>query len=138
MKNVLQALGDRRVRVALMTSIGVSVRGNTHDRKRRSERVVRASGNAYTIVRPGWFDYNDDDQLAIRLLQGDTRHAGHRNHLSPLGCRVRDAYDLSYPDAASHGRSLGRLLTRKWSSGAVQMSTEKLGSAERTDDGGST
>jgi uncharacterized protein YbjT (DUF2867 family) len=75
-KNVLHALGSRRVRIALMSSIGVTVRGNTHDWKRRGERLVRASGNAYTIVRPGWFDYNDDDQLAITLLQGDTRHAG--------------------------------------------------------------
>ena len=64
------------MRIALMTSIGVTRRGNTHDWKRRSERLVRASGNAYTIVRPGWFDYNEDDQLAITLLQGDTRHAG--------------------------------------------------------------
>ena len=75
-KNVLQALGGRRVRIALMTAIGVTRRGSTHDWKRRSERLVRASGNAYTIVRPGWFDYNDDDQLEITLLQGDTRHAG--------------------------------------------------------------
>ena len=75
-KHVLQALGDRRVRIALMTAIGVTRRGNTHDWKRRSERLVRASGNAYTIVRPGWFDYNDDDQQVITLLQGDTRHAG--------------------------------------------------------------
>jgi uncharacterized protein YbjT (DUF2867 family) len=75
-KNVLQALGGRRVRIALMTSIGVTVPGGTHDWKRRGERLVRASGNAYTIVRPGWFDYNDDDQLAITLLQGDTRRAG--------------------------------------------------------------
>lgn len=37
---------------------------------------IDASGNAYTIVRPGWFDYNDDDQVAIAPLQGDTRHAG--------------------------------------------------------------
>jgi len=75
-KNVLQALGGRRARIALMTAIGVTRRGNTHDWKRRSERLVRASGNAYTIVRPGWFDYNDEDQLEITLLQGDTRHAG--------------------------------------------------------------
>ncbi len=27
-------------------------------------------------MRPGWFDYNDEDQLAITFLQGDTRHAG--------------------------------------------------------------
>lgn len=75
-KNVLQALGGRPVRIALMTAIGVTRRGASHDWKRRGERLVRASGNAYTIVRPGWFDYNDDDQLAITLLQGDTRHAG--------------------------------------------------------------
>jgi uncharacterized protein YbjT (DUF2867 family) len=75
-KNVLQALGGRRVRIALMTAIGVTRRGATHDWKRRGERLVRASGNAYTIVRPGWFDYNDEDQLEITLLQGDTRHAG--------------------------------------------------------------
>jgi uncharacterized protein YbjT (DUF2867 family) len=75
-RNVLQALDGRRVRIALMTSIGVTGRGNTHDWKRRSERLVRTSGNDYTIVRPGWFDYNDDDQLQITLLQGDTRHAG--------------------------------------------------------------
>lgn len=41
-----------------------------------SERLVRASGNAYTIVRPGWFDSNNGDQLKITPLQGDTRHAG--------------------------------------------------------------
>jgi uncharacterized protein YbjT (DUF2867 family) len=75
-KNVLRALDGQHVRIALMTAIGVTRRGSTHDWKRRSERLVRASGNAYTIVRPGWFDYNNDDQLAIILLQGDTRHAG--------------------------------------------------------------
>jgi uncharacterized protein YbjT (DUF2867 family) len=52
------------------------VRGNSHDWKRRGERLVRSSGNAYTIVRPGWFDYNEDDELEVTLLQGDTRRAG--------------------------------------------------------------
>lgn len=75
-KNVLQALGGRRVRIGLMTVIGVTRRGSTHDWKRRSERLIRASGNDYTIVRPGCFDYNDDGQLEITMLQGDTRHAG--------------------------------------------------------------
>ena len=37
---------------------------------------MRASGLPYTIVRPGWFDYNDDDQHQLVMLQGDTRHAG--------------------------------------------------------------
>lgn len=30
----------------------------------------------YTIVRPGWFDYNNDDEHRIVMLQGDRRHAG--------------------------------------------------------------
>lgn len=75
-KNVLTALDGRRVRIALMTAIGVTVRSEAHDWKRRGERLVRASGNPYTIVRPGWFDYNDPDQLALTFLQGDTRRAG--------------------------------------------------------------
>jgi len=75
-KNVLEALDGTPVRIALMTAIGVTVRGNSHDWKRRGERLVRSSGNAYTIVRPGWFDYNEDDELEVALLQGDTRRAG--------------------------------------------------------------
>ena len=68
---------------ALMTSIGVTNRTGSynqttqvHDWKRRSERLVRASGRPYTIVRPGWFDYNAPDELQFVALQGDTRHAG--------------------------------------------------------------
>ncbi|TCL88812.1 uncharacterized protein YbjT (DUF2867 family) [Curtobacterium sp. PhB142] len=75
-RNVLTALDGRPVRIALMTSIGVTRRGTTHDWKRRGERLVRASGNAYTIVRPSWFDMNGPDQLEVTFLQGDTRHAG--------------------------------------------------------------
>ncbi|CCH88539.1 NAD-dependent epimerase/dehydratase (fragment) [Modestobacter italicus] len=37
---------------------------------------MRASGRAYTIVRPGWFDANDADQLNLVMLQGDRRWAG--------------------------------------------------------------
>lgn len=65
MRNVLAALGSRPARIALMTSIGVTNRTSDynrrtegHDWKRRSERLVRASGTPYTIVRPGWFDGN--------------------------------------------------------------------------------
>lgn len=82
-RNVLRALGSRKARIALMTSIGVTEREGSynrsteaHDWKRRSERLVRASGQPYTIVRPGWFDYNAPDQQRIVLLQGDRRHAG--------------------------------------------------------------
>lgn len=82
-RNTLLALDGRKVRIALMTAIGVTYMDTDHNRvsqahdwKRRSERLVRASGNEYTIVRPGWFDYNDPDQQRLVFLQGDThRHA---------------------------------------------------------------
>jgi uncharacterized protein YbjT (DUF2867 family) len=82
-RNVLSALGSRKVRIALMTSIGVTNRtgsynrsSEAHDWKRRAERLVRASECPYTIVRPGWFDYNRADEHRLAFLQGDTRQAG--------------------------------------------------------------
>jgi uncharacterized protein YbjT (DUF2867 family) len=82
-RNVLRALGARTARVALMTSIGVTDRTGAHNRsteahdwKRRAERLLRASGRPYTIVRPGWFDYNGPDEHRLVLLQGDKRQAG--------------------------------------------------------------
>lgn len=80
--NVMNAVSDQKPRVSLMTAIGVTKRVDValgtleaHDWKRRSERVVRASGCPYTIVRPGWFDYNTSHQHRLVLLQGDTRWA---------------------------------------------------------------
>jgi uncharacterized protein YbjT (DUF2867 family) len=76
-RNVLTALGRRSVRVALMTAIGVTDRRTeAHDWKRRGERLVRRSGLPYTIVRPGWFDYNKPGEYRLELLQGDRRQAG--------------------------------------------------------------
>ena len=82
-RNVLAALGGRSVRVALMTAIGVTNREGdynrrteAHDWKRRGERLVRVSGLPYTIVRPGWFDYNKPDEHRLVFLQGDRSHAG--------------------------------------------------------------
>jgi len=82
-RNVLIALGAQPARIALMTSIGITNRTGAynrateaHDWKRRSERLVRASGHPYTMVRPGWFDYNQPDELRLVLLQGDKRWAG--------------------------------------------------------------
>jgi uncharacterized protein YbjT (DUF2867 family) len=107
-KNVLDALDGRSVRIALMTAIGVTVRSEGHDWKRRGERLVRASGNAYTIVRPGWFDYNDDDQLQIRMLQGDTRRAGNPD------------------DGAISRRQIARVLVDSLTSPAADHSTFEL------------
>jgi uncharacterized protein YbjT (DUF2867 family) len=71
-RNVLTALRGRPVPIALMTAVGTTDRANEgHDWKRRAERLVRASGNEYTIVRPGWFDYNAPDQRRIVMRQGD-------------------------------------------------------------------
>lgn len=75
-RNVLDALDGRPVRIALMTTIGVTALRDSSEWKRRGERLVRASGNDYTIVRPGWFDSNDDDQLRIAPRQGDTHQTG--------------------------------------------------------------
>ncbi|EBA1891930.1 SDR family oxidoreductase [Salmonella enterica] len=81
-RNILQAL-HRPVRIALMSTIGVTERlgawnqrTEAHDWKRRAERLVRASGHPYTIVRPGWFDYHARDEHRLVLLQGDRRQSG--------------------------------------------------------------
>jgi uncharacterized protein YbjT (DUF2867 family) len=73
-RNVLSVL-EAPARIALMTTIGVTKHTPGHDWKRRGERLVRASGLPYTIVRPGWFDYNDPEQRQLVMLQGDTRWA---------------------------------------------------------------
>ena len=82
-RNILEAARNRRLRIVLMTTIGVteresawSRRSEAHDWKRRAERLVRASGQPYAIVRPGWFDCNGADELRLAPLQGDRRHAG--------------------------------------------------------------
>ncbi|MFE4468135.1 SDR family oxidoreductase [Leifsonia sp. NPDC056824] len=75
--NVLAAAAGRPVRIALMTAVGTTRPGTPYAAwKRRGERLVRASGNRYTIVRPGWFDYNSADQRAIVFRQGDTAQSG--------------------------------------------------------------
>jgi uncharacterized protein YbjT (DUF2867 family) len=74
--NTLRALGGRPVRIALMTSINVTRRDSAYrellDWKRRSERLVRASGCPYTIVRPGWFDMTRRGDQRLVPEQGDT------------------------------------------------------------------
>ena len=96
-RNVLGALGSRTARLALMTSIGVTNRAGAynrtteaHDWKRRSERLVRASGLPYTIVRPGWFDYNGPNEHRLVLLQGDTRQAGDSSDGVIARCQIAE------------------------------------------------
>ncbi len=81
-RDLLAAL-DEPARLVLMTAIGITNRDSAYNRsthgldwKRRSERLVRASGNPFTIVRPGWFDYQAPDENRPLFLQGDRRRTG--------------------------------------------------------------
>jgi uncharacterized protein YbjT (DUF2867 family)/quercetin dioxygenase-like cupin family protein len=87
---VLAALGSRQVPIVLMTSIGVTGNGGSSrdllNWKRRGERLLRASGKPYTIVRPGWFDAGTGDELRIDLRQGDAVDYGpvRREHVAEV------------------------------------------------------
>ncbi|MEU9895035.1 SDR family oxidoreductase [Streptomyces phaeochromogenes] len=77
-RNILQALDGPQPRLALMTSIYATrsdIPGNS-PWKRRSERLLRASGLPYTIVRPGWFDQAGPTQRRLVLEQGGTADGG--------------------------------------------------------------
>lgn len=72
---LLEALADRpTVPISLMTSMRTSLLPAEYEFvewKRRAERLVRTSRLWYTIVRPGWFGYQNDEERSIDLLQGD-------------------------------------------------------------------
>ena len=87
---LLDALAGRRVRVALMSSIGVTGSGGSSrgllDWKRRGERLLRASGLPYTVVRPGWFDAGSGREQHLDLRQGDRTEYGpvRREHVADV------------------------------------------------------
>jgi len=131
-RNVLQAIGDRPVRIALMTAIGVTNRaGGYHDWKRRSERLVRASGHPYTIVRPGWFDYNDADQHQLHFLQGDRRWAGSPADGVIARAQIADVLVGSLTSDAANGKTLELVAER----GPAQPDLEPLFAALAADRG---
>jgi len=74
-KLVLEALGGRAPRIVLMTSMATSRGSDDYggllNWKRRAERLVRAYGAPYTIVRPGWFDLQRPTENAVLFEQGD-------------------------------------------------------------------
>jgi uncharacterized protein YbjT (DUF2867 family) len=80
--NVLDALDGRRPRIVLMTAIYMTrtaAYGGPDGLlgwKRRSERLVRASGAPHTIVRPSWFDHVEAGDRRLLLEQGDTGDGG--------------------------------------------------------------
>ena len=75
-RNLLQLVQGRTIRISLMSTVGVTDRKGSHDWKRRGERLVRESGCPYTIVRPGWFDYNEPAQQRLVMSQGDKYQTG--------------------------------------------------------------
>lgn len=122
-RNILDAIGSRPVRIALMTAIGVTNRaGGYHDWKRRSERLVRASGHPYTIVRPGWFDYNDNDQHQLHFLQGDKRWAGSPKDGVIARSQIADVLVDALTSCAAEGKTLELVAER----GRAQTDLEPL------------
>lgn len=74
--DALLAVGDTDAHISLMTTMNAShsaglSRYGFIEWKRRAERVLRASGRSYTIVRPGWFDLQRAGERRIALRQGD-------------------------------------------------------------------
>jgi len=119
-RKLLQALGGRRARITLLTAIGVTNRQGDynrstqiHDWKRRAGRLVRASGLPYTIVRPGWFDYNEADQRRLVLLQGDTRQAGDPSD-GVISRRQRAGVLVSSPTRLAHWTACETSPTCPW------------------------
>jgi len=76
--SVLATLGERRPRIALMSSNVTRDDNGAYqsllDWKRRGERLVRSFGAPYAIVRPGWFGGGGVQRVVLR--QGDDRDAG--------------------------------------------------------------
>ena len=73
-----------------MTSMYVSTPNREQpewDWKRLAERLLRVSGHPYTIVRPGWFDYQGAGDTQIDLKQGDRiggRPGVDRHHIAQV------------------------------------------------------
>ena len=96
---VLEAL-EAGTHVSLMTAMNTSRsvgpgRYGFVEWKRRAERLVRVSGHPYTIVRPGWFDYQGPGDRRIDLRQGDTvtgRPGVDRRHITQVLLRHSQAF----------------------------------------------
>lgn len=55
---------------------GYAVRALVRDGARAARILPARAAAIRTIVRPGWFDYNQRDQRKIVMLQGDRRQSG--------------------------------------------------------------
>jgi len=127
-RNVLSVL-KAPARIALMTTVGVTKPTVGHDWKRRGERLVRASGLSYTIVRPGWFDYNAADQHHLVLRQGDTHWAGSPSDGVIARAQIAQVLVASLTSPAANRKTF-ELVAQK---GSAQSDLEPLFSSLSTD-----
>lgn len=123
-RNVLSVL-KTPARIALMTTVGVTKPSVGHDWKRRGERLVRASGLPYTIVRPGWFDYNAADQQRLVMRQGDTHWAGSPSDGVVARAQIAEVLVASLTSTAANRKTFELVAER----GAAQVELDPLFSA---------
>ncbi len=123
-RNVLAVL-QAPVRIALMTTVGVTKPTVGHDWKRRGERLVRASGLHYTIVRPGWFDYNAADQQRLVLRQGDTHWSSSPSDGVVARAQIAEVLVASLTSPSANRKTFELVAER----GAAQTDLEPLFSA---------
>lgn len=72
--------------------------------KRRAERLVRASGLTYTIIRPGWFDHEGPSDARAVAEQGD-----HIDLMSGRGVsrqHIAEALDAAALEPTAHSRTI--------------------------------
>ncbi|MGK5677880.1 NAD(P)H-binding protein [Actinoplanes sp. URMC 104] len=88
-----------------MTTVGVTKHTPGRDWKRRGERLVRASGLPYTIVRPGWFDYHAPGRLRLVMKQGDRNWAGDPSDGVVSRRQIAEVLVASLTSAAAAGKT---------------------------------
>ncbi len=138
-RHSLFAVNGRPVRMALMTAIGVTrpvdaarLEVETRAWKRRSERLLRASGQPYTIVRPGWFDNNAADQHLLVFLQGDRRQSGSPRDGVIARRQIAQVLVASLSSAAAKGKTFELVAER----GEAQADMDPLFAALAADGAG--
>ncbi|MDG2941609.1 SDR family oxidoreductase [Exercitatus varius] len=80
-RTIINLLNGRRTKLVLMSTIYsiLVVNDQRFDNgcawKRRTERLIRASHQPYTIIRPSWFDCNEADEQQLFITQGKTNYS---------------------------------------------------------------
>ena len=80
-KTIVYSLNGRYTKLVLMSTIYsiLVVNELRFDNgcawKRRTERLIRASHQPYTIIRPSWFDCNEADEQQLFITQGKTNYS---------------------------------------------------------------